>query len=367
SKAKIIVALDSDFLCPHPYALRYARDFANARRVIEPDQAQMNRFYAAEPTPTITGSNADHRVAVAARDILPLARAIAAQLGVTELDGLKPSSLTKLENQDWIRAVVGDLKANRGQSIVIAGETQPQEVHLLVAQINDALGNIGILPAPQIAFPPNRIPLHELVDEMQRGLVELVIVLGGNPLYDAPVDLNFRAVFEKVKFRIHHSVQFNETSRQSHWHVPATHFLESWSDTCAFDGTVSIVQPLIEPMYAGVSAHEILEALLGQAPRTPYDIVRSSWESSNRGPAFETKWRQALSDGVVREQSPPTFDFAAAGQVPERPISNPQPPITNLEVLFRPDVSLRDGRYANNGWLQELPRQFSKLVWDNAA
>src|SRR5881394_3323307 len=171
SKAKIVVALDSDFLCAHPYALRYARDFANARRVIEPDQAQMNRFYAAEPTPTITGSNADHRIAVAARDILPLARAIAAQLGVTELDGLKPSSLTKLENQDWIRAVVGDLKANRGQSIVIAGETQPQEVHLLVAQINDALGNIGILPAPQIAFPPNRIPLHELVDEMQRGLV----------------------------------------------------------------------------------------------------------------------------------------------------------------------------------------------------
>src|SRR5213079_2227139 len=126
-----------------------------------------------------------------------------------------------------------------------------------------------------------RVDLPELVSEMQSGEVELLVILGGNPVYDAPVDLNFGDALEKVKLRIHHSVHFNETSRQSHWHVPATHFLESWSDTRAFDGTISIVQPLIEPMYAGVSAHEILEALTGTSPRTAYEIVRGRWEAQN--------------------------------------------------------------------------------------
>ena len=158
-----------------------------------------------------------------------------------------------------------DLEANRGQSIVIAGETQPPEVHALVAQINAALGNTGqtISPAPALSLPGNRIAFRDLVDEMHRGAVGLLIVFGGNPRYDAPVDFNFADAFKKVKLRVHHSVHFNETSRHSHWHVPAAHFLESWSDTRAFDGTISIVQPLIEPMYAGVSAHEILEAVIG--------------------------------------------------------------------------------------------------------
>jgi molybdopterin-containing oxidoreductase family iron-sulfur binding subunit len=369
SKANIIVALDSDFLYAHPYALRYARAFADARRVIEHGRARMSRFYAAEPTPTITGSNADHRIPVAARDILPLAEAIVARLGI----GLLRS--TNIDDR-WVAAVVRDLSANRGASVVIAGETQPPEVHELVAQLNAALGNNGVtvLPAPTVPLPGNRIGFPELIGQMRRGAVELLVVMGGNPVYDAPVDLNFAAAFEKVKLRVHHSTDFNETSRHSHWHLPATHFLESWSDTRAFDGTVSVVQPLIEPIYAGISTHELLEALLGQTPRPNYDIVYSRWAGPTPALDFELKWRQALSDGFAGQLPPPAIASAKEENVQRSSAKavasaapNLQRSTSNLEVLFRPDVSVRDGRYANNGWLQELPRQFSKITWDNAA
>src|SRR5436189_2634234 len=363
SKAKVVVALDSDFLYTHPYALRYARDFSNARRTIDAGGARMNRFCAAEPTPTITGSNADHRVAVSAQDILSLTQIIASNLGI----GTRPTG--EVDNKDWVEAVVRDLNANRGAGVIIAGETQPPEVHALVSQINMKLGNNGVTisPVPPLALPANRIGFRKLVDEMRGGTVELLIVLGGNPRYDAPADFDFAAASEKVKLRVHHSVYFNETSRHSHWHIPALHFLESWSDTRAFDGSVSIAQPLIEPMYAGTSAHEILEALTGQSPRTSYEIVHTRWQTQNPVPDFEAKWRSALSDGVVKELSAPEINFTSGTETVQRSTPNAQRPTSNLEVLFRPDVSVGDGRYANNGWLQELPRQLSKLVWDNAA
>ena len=375
TKAKVVVSFDCDFLYAHPYALRYARDFATRRRVIEPDGARMNRFYAAEPTPTITGSNADHRLAVAAGDILPLAQKIAAELGI----GVAASG--HVENADWIAAVVHDLNANRGESVVIAGETQPPELHTLVAQMNASLGNPVSL-APALSLPGSQIALRDLVEEMHRGAVELLIVFGGNPRYDAPVDFSFAYAFNKVKLRVHHSIYFNETSRHAHWHVPATHFLESWSDTRAFDGSISIVQPLIEPMYVGVSAHEILEAIIERSPRSAYEILRSHWSGPEPAPDFEAKWRRALSDGVVRNmdfqsvrpaelhsvenKKPDALEAAdnmSAGRTGQRPMFRGE----GLEILFRPDVSVRDGRYANNGWLQELPRRFSSLTWDNAA
>ena len=367
TKANVIVAFDCDFLYAHSYALRYARDFASRRRVIEPHGARMNRFYAAEPTPTITGSNADHRIAVAARDVLPLAQGIAAALGIGT------AARPNVSNADWIAAVVRDLNASRGESVVIAGETQPPELHTLVAQMNAALGNTGqtVSPAPALSLPGNQIALGDLVEEMHRGAVELLVILGGNPRYDAPADFNFADAFNKVKLRVHHSVYFNETSRHSHWHVPAAHFLESWSDTRAFDGSISIVQPLIEPMYVGVSAHEILEAVTERSPRSAYEILRSHWSGPQPPSDFEAKWRRSLSDGVITELEPPTLsrpvessaDSASPFHKGERTeVSGPE-----LEILFRPDVSVRDGRYANNGWLQELPRRFSSLTWDNAA
>ena len=365
TKAKVVVAFDCDFLYAHPYALRYARDFARRRRVIESRDARMNRFYAAEPTPTITGSNADHRIAVAARDVLPLAQRIAAELGI----GVAASR--NVENADWIAAVVRDLNASRGESVLIAGETQPPELHTLVAQMNTLLGNTGqtVSPAPALSLPGNQIALRDLVEEMHRGAVELLIVLGGNPRYDAPADFNFADAFNKVKLRVHHSVSFNETSRHSHWHVPATHFLESWSDTRTFDGSISIVQPLIAPMYVGVSAHEIFEALIERSSRSAYEILRSHWSGPQPAPDFETKWRKALSDGVVTELDPPLFQSQPANLPASllAEVERAEGRGSQLEILFRPDVSVRDGRYGNNGWLQELPRQFSSLTWDNAA
>ncbi len=369
SKAKVIVAFDSDFLYAHPYALRYARDFANRRRVIESHGARMNRFYAAEPTPTITGSNADHRIAVAARDVLPLAQRIAADLGVGVADS------RNVENADWIASVVRDLNSSRGESVVIAGETQPPELHSLVAQMNAVLGNTGptVSPAPALSLPGKQIAFGDLVEEMRRGAVELLVVLGGNPLYDAPADFNFAEAFDKVKLRVHHSVYFNETSRHSHWHVPATHFLESWSDTRAYDGSISIVQPLIEPMYVGVSAHEILETVTQRSPRSPYEILRDHWSGPQPAPDFEAKWRRALSDGVVTELQPSSLGntgdsiASARSAAPLGKGDTNKAGSSQLEILFRPDVSIRDGRYANNGWLQELPRRFSSLTWDNAA
>jgi MoCo/4Fe-4S cofactor protein with predicted Tat translocation signal len=366
SKAKVIVALDSDFLYLHPAALRHARDFAAGRRVEKPAGASMSRFYAAEPTPSITGSNADHRLPVAAHEIADLAAALTALVGAGGAGGDVPHNAT-----EWVWAAAQDLRANAGASIVLAGETQPPEVHALVAQINASLGNVGATVrhcAPVEANPVNQLDsLKTLVDEMRRGAVELLVILGGNPVYDAPVDLDLAGALQKVKLRLHHSLHANETSRLCQWHLPASHFLESWSDIRAFDGTVTIVQPLVEPLYESVSAHQLLDAFIQQPARSGYELVRATWQKSNPTDSFEAQWRTVLSDGLtpgVGGELTPEKGSETAALVPRRTVP---PAAKSLEIIFRPDPSVLDGRYANNGWLQELPKPFSKITWDNAA
>jgi MoCo/4Fe-4S cofactor protein with predicted Tat translocation signal len=365
TRANVIVALDSDFFYLHPFALGYARDFASGRRLTGPAAAQMNRLYVAEPTPTVTGSNADHRLSVAARNVITLARALAEQIS-----GRNGWSDAPFEIAKWIDAAVQDLRTNRGRSLVVAGETQPAEVHDIVREINAALGNVSTtVSRPSSAAAPDELDsLWELVSEMNAGAVELLIMLGGNPVYDAPVDFEFARALAQVKLRIHHSLHANETSRLSHWLIPATHFLESWSDVRSIDGTVSIVQPLIEPLYAGISAHEFVEAVVQQPVRSAYEIVRGHWQGSSVDPEFAMRWRKALSDGRFEAiggddfQSP--VPAAAAGR--RSPSLNTDGSV-HLELVFRPDPNVLDGRYTNNGWLQELPRPFTKLTWDNAA
>lgn len=277
------------------------------------------------------------------------------------------------ESAAWVRAAARDLQANRGAGIVIAGEGQPPEVHALVAQINAALGNFGATisqSSPAAINSANQLEsLQALVEGIKSGVVEVLIVLGGNPAYDAPVDFEFGRALEKVKLRVHHNLHPNETSRLCHWLIPATHFLESWSDVRAFDGAASIVQPLIEPLYAGVSAHELVGALIEQPVRTAYEMVRETWQAADRTPEFEKRWRKALNRGVIREAE---WSTSSGGAVPgtnepaRTPASHPDA-VTNLELVFRPDPNIWDGRYANNGWLQELPKPFSKITWDNAA
>ncbi len=364
TKAKIVVALDSDFLYAHPEALRYTRDFAATRRVREASDAIMSRFYAAEPTPTVTGANADHRLPVAARDILPIAQALLAQTGGGAGGGNLAASTAK-----WIASAARDLQANRGASVVLAGETQPPEVHALVAQMNAALGNNGVtvLPAPTVEMQSaNRLEsLRALVSDMNRGAVEMLVMVGGNPVYDAPADFAFGEALSKVKLLVHHGLQANETSRLCHWHIPATHFLESWSDVRAFDGTASIVQPLIIPLYQGLTVHELIEAFVRQPLRGAYEIVRATWESTDQSPAFAQNWRNALNAGFVGGSLPtvpPWPNESTAARA-----ASPTASGNGLELLFRPDPNMLDGRYANNGWLQELAKPFSKLTWDNAA
>ena len=361
AKAKVIVAFDADFLYLHPAALRHARDFATARRVEGPSSPVMNRFYAAEPTPSITGSNADHRLPVASHEIYQVAETLATLLGG------ESASVSKVV-ADWVAAAARDLHAHPGGSIVIAGETQPPEVHALVARMNDSLGNVGATIrycAPIEARPLNQTDsVKVLVEEMRSGAVNLLVMLGGDPVYDAPVDLDFGGALQRVAHRVHHTLQANETSRLCDWQIPATHFLESWSDLRAYEGTVTIVQPLIEPLYRGISIHEMLDALIGNAARPAYDLVRATWQAGSAGADFEAQWRQVLSDGKTPGIGGAVMPENSVGVPPAMasPVTAP-----GLEVVFRADPNLLDGRYANNGWLQELPKPFSKLTWDNAA
>ena len=271
---------------------------------------------------------------------------------------------------EWLRAAAQDLRANPGAGIVIAGETQPPEVHAIVAQINQSLGNVGATVrhcVPVEANPVNQLQsLQSLIDDMQRAAVDLLVILGGNPVYDAPTDLGFGQALQKVKFSVHHSLQANETSARCRWHVPATHFLESWSDIRAFDGTATIVQPLVEPLYDGISVHQLLDAFIRQPVRSAYELVKATWQKDTPGQTFESKWRDLLSSGVTpgigRELTP------APGSAPIS-VSQPFAAVAagNLEIIFRPDPCILDGTYANNGWLQELPKPFSKVTWDNTA
>ena len=384
-KADVILALDADFLCSGNGALKHARAYASRRR-IEGDRSQRNRLYSVESSPTNTGTRADHRLLLRASDIGAFARAVAAQLGVAGADGASaPES-----SQAWIGPLVKDLQASRGRSLVIAGEGQPAAVHVLAHAMNDVLGNVGntVVYTPTAEARPmdQRAGLAELVTEMNAGTVSLLLILGSNPVYSAPSDLKFAEALDKVPLRAHLGLFHDETAALCHWHIPETHFLEMWSDARGDDGTVTIVQPLIAPLYGGRSVHEVVSTLSEAGVRPGYDVVRSFWSSqagSSQAPVepvaagalaplpgsvpaspFDKEWRRWLHDGIVPNTAfAPRSVTVQAGAVGAAPA---QPP-AGLEVVFRPDPSVYDGRFANNGWLQELPKWLTKLTWDNAA
>ncbi len=345
TKANVVVSLGSDFLREGPGHLRYARDFMSRRRTRKNTQS-INRLYAIEAGMTTTGSVADHRLAVKPSQIEAHARAI----------------LAGSSTDPRIAALIKDLQANRGASVVIAGDEQPAEVHAIAHALNTQLGNIGstvLVTDPVEVAPVNQLAsLQELVRDMNAGAVNALIILGGNPVFDAPVDLEFSKALDKVPFRAHLSPYYDETSLRCHWHIPETHWLESWSDARAHDGTISIVQPLIAPLYNGRSAHEVLGALIGGLDQTPYQTVRSYWFGKG---ATEATWRRWLHDGVIAGSALPATAAAAAAP----PTTSNQQPTTGIEIELRPDPTIYDGRFANNGWLQELPKPQTKITWDN--
>jgi MoCo/4Fe-4S cofactor protein with predicted Tat translocation signal len=375
-QADIVLALDAEFLAGMPGSLRYAREFVDRRRIGGEESPakisafKMNRLYAVESTPGLTGAAADHRLPLRAAEVESLTRAVAARLGVAVAGGSAervPSDVPAA----WLTALVSDLQSHRGGSLVIAGEGQPAEVHALAHAINRQLDNVGRTVeylAPVEAEPVDQhASLSELVELMRQGEAKLLVVLGGNPVYNAPGELEFAKAYERVALRVHLSPYFDETSFLSHWHIPAAHELESWGDARAFDGTATIQQPLIAPLYGGRTAHELVAALAAHPELTTYNIVQQFWKRQLGGDDFDKHWRQAVHDGVVAgtRAAPLTPGWKFADQISGQDSSATRS--GGLEISFCPDPTVWDGRFANSGWLQELPGPITKLTWDNAA
>jgi molybdopterin-containing oxidoreductase family iron-sulfur binding subunit len=391
-----ILSIGSDFLACGPGSLRQAREFSAKRRLTE-GKTDMNRLYVAESSPTNTGAKADHRLSLRPSEMEGFARAVAAGVGANlgASNGNAPTS--NPAHAQFITALANDLKQHAGACIVIPGDEQPPVIHAIAHAINAALGNVGKTVFYTDSVEANAIDqtssLRELMSDIDSGLVDLLVIIGGNPVYNAPVDFQFAERLQKVKLRAHLSYHKDETSELCHWNIPETHYLEAWSDARAFDGTVSIVQPLIAPLYEGKSAHELLTAFSEQSDRKGYDIVKDFWQSqaggggsqgtgdggrailtaplTNATTDFEMAWRKAVHDGVMPNTALPAKTFALKTDWANQPSAQtaPQSPASGsqLEIIFRTDPTIYDGRFANNGWLQELPKPLTKLTWDNAA
>ena len=432
-KADVIVSLEGDFLTCGPGSVRAQKDFAARRRVTD-DRKEMNRLYVVESTPTLTGSKADHRLAIPAGEIENVARELSAAVG-----GNVPAAGASVprpgapEIQKWVAAVAKDLQAHRGRSLVIAGSYQTAAVHALAQAMNQALGNVGttVTYGNQLEVTPlGTGTLAELAQAMDGGQVELLIILDGNPVYSAPADLKFGEKLTKVGLAVYHGLYVDETANLCHWNVPATHPLETWGDARSADGTVSIVQPLIAPLYEGRSELEVLGVLTPQPDRRAYQVVKDYWTRAFGGGTgwtirqadgqpfknADAFWRRALHDGFIggtaiadggpatpfapapkpatpapaaaagaaagtaaggvntlaNPNPPATSAPAAAAPTPGAPAPSPEPRVQGpdsggLEIIFRPDPTVWDGRFANNGWLQELPKPLSKVTWDTSA
>jgi MoCo/4Fe-4S cofactor protein with predicted Tat translocation signal len=364
-KANVILSLDADFLVSGPGHIAYAKQFAR-RRKLDGQNDTLNRLYVVEPTPSVTGSNADHRLPLRASDVELFARALAGKLGIG------PDAKLSGDVEKWLDTVAKDLQSERGASLVVAGEHQPATVHALAHAINASLGNVGTTlyyTEPVEAEPTNNLEsLRDLCIDMDGGKVDLLLILGGNPVYDAPHDFNFTSKLKRVHASIHLSSHFDETSAYCKWHIPESHFLETWSDARAHDGTLSIIQPLIAPLYYTKSAHDMVAAFSDKPGMPAYDTVRAYWTeaTSHSGVSLDAGWRKWLNDGVIpgTRYAPitPELKFSAASLGTFKVA-----PTDQIEFVFRPDPSVYDGRFANNGWLQELPKPVTKLTWDNAA
>ena len=370
SEADVIVSLDADFLsgAGFPGFHKLVRQYAERRK----DPSKLNRLYAIESTPTTTGLKAEHRLGLRASEIPAFTAELAKAVGVK---GVEPPAYKWTDEQNkFLAALVKDLKAHAGRSVVIPGLCQDSSVSTIITYINEALGSMG-----RVAFFTgysqgsigilNPIPsdqtedLKVLVSDLNAGKVDWLVILNANPIYNAPADLDFASAFDKAKVVAHLGSHYDETGHEAHWHIPAAHFLESWSDARANDGTVSIVQPIIDPLYGGKTAHHFFQALLDEPGLNPYEAVRETWKSTIAGD-FETGWRKTLHQGWIDGTGLHMMGNDVFIDIPQVPAPTSK---DSLEIIFRPDPNVYDGRWANVGWLQELPKPVTNLSWDNAA
>ncbi|HVF47586.1 MAG TPA: TAT-variant-translocated molybdopterin oxidoreductase, partial [Pyrinomonadaceae bacterium] len=443
-RAERILSLDADIFSG--FNVAYMKDYAKGKRFSE-EKKDINRLYCVETTLSLTGAKADHRLGVKPSQMSEIAKAIAKAVGVAGANS------TYTENAAWIAAMAKDLAEHRGRSLVVAGDNQPAIVHALAHAMNATLGNAGQTvvyadPMSPGTERPQIEQLRELVGDIDGGRVKMLVILGGNPVYNSPADLKLNAErMGKVPMRIHLGLYMDETGEQCHWHAHDKHYLESWSDARAYDGTASIIQPLIEPLYGGKNAHEVLQLFLRENfDKKDYDIVREYWQtkataaapaavpaasgpetgqasetntaaaantslptppantptaapSPSSRPAvtpplasspataaspaalpaasprpgaaasarnFDDNWRRAVHDGVVPGTAAAVKSVTATTAFLSQPETKPAA-AGGLEISILPDPCVYDGRFVNNGWLQELPNPLNKVTWENVA
>src|SRR6188768_2463987 len=375
--AKVVVTFDADVVHPtFPAGLANARALTKNRT---PEAGEMSRVYAIESCVSLTGGIADHRLAVKAG----LIKAIAAYLdgavsakahALPELGAAqdKPAAefLKEEKATKFLDAVGADLLANVGHSVVVPGQHQPAEVHALAHRLNALLGNVGhtvfYTEDTSAEAQSDVAALKALSEELNAGKVEVLLILGGNPVFTAPADLAFGDALGKAKTSIHLSLYEDETSQRSSWHLPAAHYLESWGDALSWNGTLSIVQPLISPLHGGKSALEIVAQFAGTNAPNALELVRAAHPELGS----EHAWRRALANGVLEGtaavRSEPKLNPLAKFAFAEGELGGLGGSNGKLELVFAIDPKIVDGRYANNAWLQELPEPMTKLTWDNA-
>lgn len=377
AEADVVVALDSDFLMQESSSIKNARAFA-ARRNPDRKDKPMSRFYAIEGAFSVTGTNADHRLRVESRKVADVAYALAQEIAATTKANL-PAEITAAlsgaaaldpKTAKFVKAIANDVAKRNGAVVLIAGRKQPAGVHALTHVVHEMLGSIGKTVKFVRSFDEVKSGLSDLAalgKDIESGKIETLVVFGGNPVFNAPADV--RGAIAKAKMLVHVGTHVDETGEAATWHLNRAHSLESWGDLRAADGTGSIIQPLIAPMYGGKTDAEILEIFIG-GTRKGYDLVRATW----RGPQtlvadFDREFRRALHDGIWKDSAfqAETVATQAADVAAAIKAQKANAPKGNVEVIFEPCPHTWDGRYANNGWMQELPDSMHKLTWGNVA
>jgi molybdopterin-containing oxidoreductase family iron-sulfur binding subunit len=361
-RADLVVTLDADIFGDWPGSTRYARDFTRKRKSDAP--AFSNRLYAIDATATLTGAMADHRLAVSPQQLEQIAWRMAAQLGVPGVPREAGAQNGYIEK--WESTLVKQLSSHRGRSLIVAGGTVSPSTRALVHKMNAHLGNAGntvVYVNPIEADPSSHAEsIKALAADMHAGSVKTLFMIGANPVYSAPSDVNFADALKKVPFSAQLALYRDETAHAATWHVPQCHDFEQWSDGRAYDGTASIVQPVIAPLYGGRSAHELMALLANGNEHSGYALVRRYWQQHGNASDFEQFWQSVLQQGLVPNSASSALQVRPAASLPA-----PQLHAAKLQAVFVADPSADDGHFANNAWLQELPRPFTKLTWDNAA
>jgi len=341
-KAKVILSLDCDFLGGEDDAHNHIRRFAAGRKAAD----GMSRLYAVESLFTLTGANADHRLRIPASSVAQFGFALLAEIDRSQAAPVFDKTV-ELDSK-WVAECANDLKAAGGQALVVAGQRQPPSVHWIAHALNSALGALGrtvtLLPATPDAGPT--------MDAFDRSAADTLVILGGNPAYH-------RNWTPKQKTVVRLGYYEDETSEKSNWNFPAAHYLESWGDATTSDGTLVAVQPLLQPLFGGLTELEFLAHLAGESQTNPHEIVRATFG------AADEDWKKFLFNGFKADSAPPPVELKLHSTFPGGSNGGALAK-DRLEAIFFRDSKVDDGRHANNGWMQELPDPITKMTWDNA-